>query len=168
MLAFQNSVTQKIAEFLTGIGISIESSNLEGETVLPGIRIAKGAILVDESKLTYPADILHEAGHLAVVAPVYRKDFDDNNVVSDEPASVVEVYAMAWSYTAALQIGISISELFHDGGYHGRSNELRMMYSMGVYLGVQGLVAAGMTITGDAAGKAGVAPYPAMIRWVRE
>jgi len=62
---------------------------------------------------------------------------------------------------------LPLTLLFHDGGYRGNSAGLIATFSMGVYPGCHGLVRAGMTLTGDAAAAAGVAPYPHMIRWLR-
>lgn len=64
---FKNELTAKIADFLTEIGIEIGLARLSEPTFLPGILIDGGKILVDEEKLAYPGDLLHEAGHLAVV-----------------------------------------------------------------------------------------------------
>src|SRR4051812_44651498 len=66
---FTNPVTEKLAAFVRGIGIDIRAAELDQPTFLPGIEIRSGAILVNESGLTYPGDILHEAGHIAVTGP---------------------------------------------------------------------------------------------------
>jgi hypothetical protein len=58
--------------------------------------------------------------------------------------------------------------LFHDGGYRGRSAGLITTYGYGVYPGAFGLAQAGMTLAGADASLAGVRPYPAMTRWLRE
>lgn len=63
---FKNPLTQKIADFLNEIGLAVRAASLDEETFLPGILIRKGEILVDEEKLLYPGDLLHEAGHLAI------------------------------------------------------------------------------------------------------
>lgn len=163
----QDVLTQMIIDFLKSIGLEVHDVSLEGETVLPGIRIDSGMILVDEEKLTYPCDLLHEAGHLAVSPAELRNTMSDNNVASDQPADVSEVFAIAWSYAATLHRGIDPRLLFHEGGYHGQSQSLLMNFSLGVYMGVNGLESSGMTATGDRAIAKGVLPYPEMLQWIR-
>jgi len=65
---------QQIVTFLRATGISVEPvAHLEGVTFVPGIRIASGArLLVNEESLLWPGDLLHEAGHLAVVPAEQR------------------------------------------------------------------------------------------------
>ena len=48
------------------------ASLVEDVAFLPGIRLEQGALLVDESQLTYPGDLLHEAGHIAMTPPELR------------------------------------------------------------------------------------------------
>ena len=69
---FQNPLTERIAAFLREIGLSIRAGAVGDDTALPGIDIEHGALVIDEAKLKYPGDVLHEAGHLAVVTPAER------------------------------------------------------------------------------------------------
>ena len=62
---FKNQLTRTLANFLESIGLEIVPTTIAKETFLPGILIENGRMLVDEEKLTYPGDLLHEAGHLA-------------------------------------------------------------------------------------------------------
>ena len=63
----------RITAFLREIGIPVEAASLaHGETFLPGIRLERGALLVDDAKLAYPGDLLHEAGHVAMTPPELR------------------------------------------------------------------------------------------------
>jgi hypothetical protein len=79
-----------------------------------------------------------------------------------------EVEATAWAYAASVALGLDPAVLFHEGGYHGRSASLVMTYALGVYPGCKGLADNGMTLVGDQARRAGVAPYPHMQRWLRQ
>ena len=77
--------------------------------------------------------------------------------------------AMAWSFAAAHQLGLPLEVLFHEGGYHGRSEGLRMTFSNGVYPGLASLCASGMAEppirnSESAAGSDG---YPRMRAWLR-
>jgi len=46
-----NPITKTILHFLNEIGINTIASKFEDETVLPGIKIEKGKMFIDESKL---------------------------------------------------------------------------------------------------------------------
>src|SRR3954468_17417569 len=105
---FTNPVTEKLAAFVRSIGIDVRAAELDEPTFLPGIEIRSGAILVDESRLTYPGDILHEAGHIAVMDPAVRHQ----PVTADAGE---EMAAIAWSYAAARTLEIEPAIVFHTG-----------------------------------------------------
>jgi hypothetical protein len=167
---FKNQLTRRIAEFLTEIGLEIISRELSSEnTFLSGIFIESGKIYVDEAKLAYPGDLLHEAGHLAVVPKNLRPLLSDEITLPAEfNIDAIEVAAIAWSYAAALHLGLDPRVVFHAGGYKGNSESLLMNFSLGVYIGVNTLEDAKMTATGENARRLGVAPYPQMSKWLRD
>jgi hypothetical protein len=80
----------------------------------------------------------------------------------------LEVAAVAWSYAAALALGVDPAEVFHAAGYRGKSAGLLTTFRAGVYPGAHLLEAAGLTATGPRAEALGVAPYPHILRWLRE
>jgi hypothetical protein len=143
----------RISEFLRGIGIPVTAAELP-ESFLPGIAIERGGLLVDESRLEYPGDLLHEAGHLAVAPPDVRSGLSGD--IDDMPD--LEWAAIPWSYAAALEIGIDPALVFHGGGYRGHSPGLLRNFQLGVPIGLHHLVAAGMTTPER---------YPKMERWLR-
>ena len=161
-------MTNRIADFLIRIGIEVTPTELHGETFLPGIQVAQGRLLVDEAKLTYPGDLLHEAGHLAVAPSALRQDLNGEVAVSGLNMDAMEVQAMAWSYAATLHLGIDPSVVFHEGGYRGKSAGLVFMFNVGVYPGASGLQEAGMTVAGEAARRLNVPAYPHMLKWLRD
>ena len=59
---FNDDLTNKIAEFLLDIGIEVVACTIKQETFLSGILVSEGRLLVDQSRLTHPLDLLHEAG----------------------------------------------------------------------------------------------------------
>lgn len=157
-----------IAGFLAAIGITMRERDLREDTFLPGIAIEAGALLVDRTRLTWPGDLLHEAGHIAVTPPAPRARLwgrvapDSAGDHDDEPM------VTAWAFAALTAIGLPPTVLFHEGGYHGKSASLAFTYSNGCYPGVAGLVAAGMALEPAAAAARGAQPYPRMLRWLRE
>jgi hypothetical protein len=165
---FAEPLTTAIAEFLRAIGIDIEARELSDGTFLPGVALDRGRLLVDESRLTYPGDLLHEGGHAAVAPAAARAQLTGSVEVPGIDMGELEVAVVPWSYAAALAIGIPPAEVFHAGGYRGRSEGILATFAAGVYPGVHLLEASRMTATGPRAAALGVPPYPHMIRWLRD
>ena len=166
---FKNPLTRQIAEFLAEIGLETIHRRLAGKTFLSGIFIENGKIFVDESKLAFPGDLLHEAGHLAVTPKNLRPYLSDEIKLPREfDIDAVEVAAIAWSYAAVLHLDLEPRVVFHAGGYKGNSESLLLSFSLGVYIGINTLEAAGMTATGANARQLGVEPYPQMLKWLRD
>jgi hypothetical protein len=150
---FSNPVTERIANFLAGLGLGIRGGTISGPTVLPGIQIERGILIVDEAQLSYPGDLLHEAAHLAVV-PAARRSLMDADTGDDGGE---EVAAIAWSYAAALHLNLDPAVVFHAHGYHGGSESILENFREGRYIGLPFLRWAGLADEG----------YPQMIRWLR-
>jgi hypothetical protein len=164
----ETPVAERISAFLREIVIPVEVARVAPEEgFLPGIRVDRGRLLVDEARLSYPGDLLHEAGHIAMAPPELRPSLTGAIDVPGLDMAELEVAAVAWSYAAALAIGIDPAEVFHPAGYRGRSAGLLMTFASGVYPGAHLLEAAGLTATGPRAQALGVAPYPHMLRWLR-
>lgn len=146
------------------IGIQAILAEVSTTTFLPGIDIRDGVLIVDEVKLKYPGDLLHEAGHLAMLTPAQRV-----LVHSDAGDSGgMEMAAIAWSYAAALHLGIPPEVVFHKDGYRGGAGAILENFAAGRFIGVPLLEWAGLTATGKRAQALGVEPYPAMLQWLRE
>lgn len=161
---FSSPITQSIVDFLIEIGIEVRKRAIVDETFLPGILVEDGALAIDEDRLSYPGDLLHEAGHLAVVPPSRRRALHTH--VGDDPAE--EMMAIAWSYAAAVHIGLDVRVLFHDGGYKGGGASIAENFTGGRTVGVPMLAWIGLAAEGRRAEELGVPPYPHMIRWLRE
>src|SRR5262249_59735944 len=116
----ENLLITRVLAFLAEIGIRAELAQLSGETFLPGIDIRNGVLLIDEARLTYPGDILHEAGHLALI-PAERRRTVNHDAGADGGE---EMAAIAWSYAAAIHLQIEPSMVFHDDGYRGGGRAL--------------------------------------------
>ncbi len=166
-LTFNDPLTQQIVDFIASIGLEVRKETLADDTFLPGIRIVDGAIVVDEGRLAYPGDLLHEAAHLAVVPADIRAGLTDNVRESHPEQDSGEAESLAWSYAAALAAGIDPQVVFHPRGYKGRSAGLLMNFQMGVPIGVSPLAEVGMTASPARALEQGVAPFPHMSRWLR-
>ena len=156
----RSDVIDRIAAFLGEIGLDVHFGPVSSNSFLPGIQVERNGLRVDVETLKYPGDLLHEAGHLAVMAPAQRnEEFPGSN----EPAE--EMAALAWSYAAALHIGIAPEIVFHENGYRGQSATLLQGYRQGKLNGQPILWWHGMT-TPELPGCPSI--YPKMLRWLRE
>ena len=159
---FKDPVTNKIARFLIEIGFDVRSEELPQKTFLPGVTVIQGEIVADESRLLSGGDLLHEAGHLALIAPAQRK------LVNYDAGAGQELAATAWSYAAALHLGLDGSVVFHPKSFKEEGPHLLENFSQGRYYGVPSLQLRGMTADEKQAKVLGVPPYPHMLRWLRE
>lgn len=159
---FADPLTDRLAGFVLGVGLTIEATALDGPTVLPGVTTRFDRLLVDEARLSYPGDLLHEAGHLAVLEPRTRTARES---VGDDPAE--EMAALAWSYAAALAAGVDPAVVFHADGYRGAAESLLEAFAHGGLVGTPLLQWYGMTLLPSRGDDAGLAVFPQMLRWLR-
>jgi len=158
----------RITEFLESIDIKIQYQTLEADTFLPGLLIDKNCIYVDKDKLKNPGDILHEAGHIAVVPAEDRKHLSAERIVERENHQAEEMMAIAWSYAACKHLEIDPYYVFHEEGYNGGGNYIADQFNEGRYFGVPMLQYLGMTVDTKMAEKTDRPAYPVMIKWLRD
>ena len=161
---FTDPITARIVAFLRDIGIPVRIDTLADPTFLPGILLRHGGLVVDVERLCFPGDLLHEAGHLAV-SPPDRRAAIDGDAGSD---AAEEMMAIAWSYAASVHLQLDPSVVFHPEGYRGGSDGLIENFTHGRYVGVPVLQWLGMTLERAQANQRGVAPYPHMLKWLRD
>jgi hypothetical protein len=161
---FAGPVTNTIAMFLLEIGLAVRAGEISGQTFVPGVQIDHGALLIDEVKLSYPGDILHEAGHLAVMSPGRRQ----HTHIDVGKKAAEEMAAIAWSYAALTHLKLDPAVVFHPDGYRGGSQAIIENFSQGRYLAVPMLQWLGMTVDEKCGRELAIAPYPAMLKWLRE
>lgn len=87
---------------------------------LPGISIRNGSLVIDKEKLKYPDDILHEAGHLAVVPPEDRAVLNEHNIAIRPQREAEEMMTIAWSYTVCVHLSIPSRFFFTAMGIRWR------------------------------------------------
>jgi hypothetical protein len=156
---------EKAVRFIHQIGIKTESRAVTpGQSFVPGLSIEQGRIIIDPEQLRYPGDILHEAGHIAVVPLADRDLLNGPDIEKRADAPAEEMMAIAWSYAACIYLDIDAAFVFHKEGYRGSGPSIMENFRAGRYFGVPMLQWLGMTTTSGSA----EAVYPAMIRWTRD
>ncbi|HLL45330.1 MAG TPA: hypothetical protein VK399_01415 [Longimicrobiaceae bacterium] len=95
--------------------MEVLARDLPDACFLPGVRVDRGRLLVDEARLLYPGDLLHEAGHVAIM-PAAERGEREGDVGADLDE---EIGAIAWSYAAAVHLELDPAVVFHAHGYRG-------------------------------------------------
>jgi hypothetical protein len=164
MHALTDATALAICDFLREIGLEVRACELPETTFLPGLRIERGALLVDGARLRHPGDLLHEAGHLAVTPAAARPALGDD-VAADLGD---EMAAIGWSYAAAVHLRLDPAVVFHAEGYRGSSQGFLDNFRAGRYVAVPLLQWMGLCLDSANAEAAGAEAYPRMVRWLRE
>jgi hypothetical protein len=160
---FDLPVTAKMIEFVRSINLPVAFGEVDADAFLPGVAIANGGLLIDRTRLRYPGDVLHEAGHLAMLTSQERSLCGAGLPVDGGQ----EMGAIAWSYAAAVHLGLDGCVVFHDEGYKGGAASLRDNFQQGHYLGVPYLQWLGLSWEPHQAAARGTPAYPAMVCWLR-
>jgi hypothetical protein len=155
---------RRIASFIRSIGIEVNEGAMTRETLVPGIDVVHGTLLIEERMMCKPADLLHEAAHIALTVPSRRNDLDGTSDTS--PAE--EISAIGWTWAASRYLEIDPAETFHVDIISGNGPTLLENFLEGHYLGVPMLQYWGLSLDPRNATARGVAPYPHMLRWLRE
>ena len=153
-------LTDQIVDFLCEIGIEVRDESLDEPTFLPGIKVWSDKLLLDREKLKYPGDLLHEAGHLAVIGENERLTGQVGQKANQE------ILAIAWSYAAAVHLKLDPALVIHSGGFHGWREVFLDTLERGTFVGVSMLKDLGLTADKEQAAQLGIAPFPRMIRWL--
>lgn len=161
---FSSPDLAQIANSLKEIGIPARAARLGNDDQLPGVRIVRGGLLVDERKLLFPGDVVHEAGHIAVLPPEDRAQIE--GILPSDPGQ--EMSALAWSYALATNFGLPLEMVFHDA-FKAGGPWLREMFTSGAELGVPLLQYWNMTRSRSApAGFDDLPTFPEMAQWLRD
>jgi hypothetical protein len=152
-----------IVGFIQSIGIEVNEGAMFRDTLVPGIDIVHGTLLIDEAAMCKPADLLHEAAHIALTLPDARTALD--GTADTSPAE--EVSAIAWTWAASRHLAIDPGETFHTDVISGNGPTLLENFLGGHFVGVPMLQYWGLTVEPKYAASRGVDPYPHMLRWLR-
>lgn len=158
----------QITAFIQSIGIPCSEGVVDEDSFLPGVDIVDGAIVYNAEKLLSPGDLLHEAGHIAVLKMEDRQLVTSPNVSGDVDEGAAEMAAIAWSWAALKHINIPPHIVFHKDGYKGDSENIIANFSENRFFGVSMLQWFGMTTERKSDDTHNDAIYPAMQHWLRQ
>lgn len=162
---YEMSTLKIITSFIIGIDLHVNFETINEITFLPGILIRNGELVVDVDKLLYPGDILHEAGHLAVMPPGIRAQMN-GDLNMDPVHQGGELAAIAWSYAACIHLGLDPHIVFHEHGYKGGGADMVKNFRNGQYFGVPLLSWQEMTLEKEKDSTGNEEVYPKMKSWL--
>ncbi|CAM1365257.1 conserved hypothetical protein [Tenacibaculum sediminilitoris] len=155
-----------ITSFIEEIGINIIFQEIEETCFLPGLKLYKGAILVDKTKLQYPGDLLHEAGHIAITLPEHRHLIGTSRMPENWPSDGDEIATVIWSFAALSKLQLAPEVVFHENGYKNQSKWLIEQFENKNYIGLPLLEWMGLCHQNNNKDSSHLA-FPHMIKWLR-
>lgn len=161
---FRDRELGPIVVAIRGVGIPVRRGTVGDDMTLPGVMVDRGALVVDETRLLYAGDVLHDAGHITVMTP--RDRALAVGVLPSEGS--LEMAALAWSYAVAVAFELDLEVVFHDA-FKGGGPWLRETFSGGGSVGVPMLQWFEMTRFADAPEYFAPLPvFPRMAKWLRD
>lgn len=174
-----NIVTlNRVATWLNSIGLVTKPGKRSDQSFMRGIWFDCGCIVYDPDE-AHPGDLLHEAGHLAIVPARFRhfvkgeieeslaSHYDDylKSTVDCEDATLQAIIqsgdaeAIAWSYAASLACCVDPWLCFVNG-FDGEAESVFQAIKLGCHPGINGLRASGMLTS--------VRDFPHLVRWLQK
>lgn len=182
-----NSKLERVLAGLAEIGIAT-TIDATAKGFLDKIRIVDGRLHVAPDCPV--GDVLHEAGHLAIIPRRYRsranndigrlqremlEDMTRTNEFPDSPIyravlQTSDPEATAWAYAFGKHLGLADEDIIEDHSYpdetgKGTGADIRLSLSMRAYVGINGLAHAGFC---SFRGLGGLPKYPEMAFWTQE
>ncbi|MGP1715658.1 MAG: hypothetical protein ACTS9Y_00635 [Methylophilus sp.] len=161
-----------VNSFIESIGIKVIKVESLQNGFMDDIEIVNGSIYITTN--TQVSNLLHEAGHLAIIPANLRHmangDLDESfdgifkmtsHLDPEHPIQKVLIQcsdpeATAWAWAIGQHLGIPDDQIIRDEDYDGEGKSIRWMLKCGKYFGIHGLAASGMTSVGS---------YPNMVIW---
>lgn len=182
-----NADLAPVLAFLIELGLTIRCvEQLPDEGFMSDVRIVDGGLNVLPHALV--SNVLHEAGHLAVLPSRFRASANDDvdsvietmlNTLAaegEDPDGVAmrqamqagETEATAWAWAAGQHLGVAPECIIRDDDYDGTGAELRFLLHQGRYLGIHGLAHGGLTTIRPMLGETDpLRVFPRMVRWLQ-
>jgi hypothetical protein len=161
---FSSGELARVVTSIQAVGIPVRSVELGDDVMLPGVKIDRGTLMVDERRLLYPGDVVHEAGHIAVMSPTERAGIV--GTLPDDGGQ--EIAALAWSYGFAVAFKLPLEVVFHDA-FKAGGPWLREVFQSGGDIGAPMLQVWDMTRVPNAPpGFEHLPLFPEMAKWLRD
>lgn len=175
----------KAIDFVLGIGIPVKVSDRTNalDTFLPHIRIEYGELVVSPRR-AFPGDILHEAGHIALLPRrlrIYALDdlqqaLQMGSEILRQPdcsaytqaairLSASDAAVTAWQFAAHKKIGLPKALLFPLQSYGGQENLIYVSLDHNNYVGINELTKAGLTMHSEQM-NLGAPVFPQLKSWL--
>lgn len=148
-----------------------------------GVQIKNGRLIVDPYRCSI-SNLLHEAGHLAVLPKEYRKQANgDLSAVLKKMYGEVDCSkeenrrymqceddeATAWAFAFGVRWGVPFVLIIDDDQYDGTGRDVLESLSLGNGLGVSGLARMGWCASNLIHSKAsGLPMYPNLVKWIND
>jgi len=177
-------LNELVANWLRSIGLKVAFSPDPLEGFLPNVLISDGGLVYDAS--CHVSDLLHDAGHLAIIPACVRGMIQGQNVDEWIPA-IVERFPFpdrhpdhpfsrallnaddcavtAWAWAAGRHLGLSDVEILHHG-YQDDVESVRAMLTANAYCGIHSLAHAGFCAT--SARHPTLPKYPQLRMWLQD
>lgn len=150
------------------------------------VEVEQGVLLVDPSASV--SNVLHEAGHLAVMPGRFRGaatgdlsaaleqmfrevDFaDPDSAIARAAIQCGDAEATAWAWAVGVHLGLPPETVIKDDEYDGTGGFLRTALGAGAYTGINGLSHAGFCALrpGVYATARGLPVYPQLAMWLQQ
>ena len=174
---------QRTVDFLMEIGLDIEI--VPGSSgFVSGINIHEGALHVDPGAKA--SNLLHEAGHLAIVPSRFRgylsgnlahgmerifAELEAEGTAPDAPVlrammQTGDTEATAWAWAAGKALDLPEEEIIRSSEYGGEGDCIRFMLSQRAYIGIHGISHAGFCLLRGTSLRKGPI-YPQMAFWLQ-
>jgi hypothetical protein len=184
MARAQSAHLLRVVSFLRGVGIPcVIVPGAKG--FMPGVRIHQGGLQIAPEAVL--GDVLHEAGHLAVLPGRFRRLANDdvsavqklmmdtvdftNPDVGEARAALQsgDAEATAWAWAAGEYLQLDPAQVVRNRHYGGTGRDMRMALQARAYLGIHGLASAGFCVTrpGPLEKAKGLPAYPRLAMWVQ-
>ena len=166
---------------LNKIGLQAVFGNVS-DSFLSGVKIENGTLIVDRSCSI--SNLLHEAGHLAVLPKEYRvqanddlsivllKMYDEVDCSKEENRRYMQcedAESTAWAYAFGLKCGVPFDLIIDDEQYDGTGRDVLESLKHGSGFGVNGLARMGWCASSIIHSKASGLPiYPNLVKWIND
>lgn len=178
-----------VLSFLNEIGIEARWE-VGASGFVPGVRITNGVLAVDPH--CQVADVLHEAGHIAImprryrhmlngdIAPAIKAAWEDASRIDPHPEAPLmrallqcsDPEATAWAWAAGMHLGLASKEIIPDTDdpriYGGDAAGVRLAHELNHSIGAHGLAAAGFCQVGMFNKYNPKPKYPKLAFWTQE